>query len=44
MVFLGKEVALVRNGVHVTHTKKPEDVKYIYEDHEVAVHTLTHPI
>ena len=26
------------------HTKNnPEDVKYIYAGHEVAVHTLTHP-
>lgn len=41
---LGKEGSLVREGVTVNHTKnKPEDVKYIYDGHEVAVHTLTHP-
>lgn len=28
----------------INHTKnKAEDVKYIYDGHEVAVHTLTHP-
>lgn len=28
----------------VCHYKiKPEDVKYVYDGHEVAVHTLTHP-
>ncbi len=41
---LGRENTLVRNGVQVNHTKnKPEDVKYIYQGHEVAAHTLTHP-
>ncbi len=41
---LGLDGALVRNGRNVTHIKnKPEDVKRIYEGHEVAVHTLTHP-
>lgn len=41
---LGRPGALVRDGVDITHNKnKPEDVKYIYEGHEVAVHTLTHP-
>ena len=41
---LGLDGALVRDGVNVNHTKnKPEDVKYIYDGHEVAVHTLTHP-
>lgn len=41
---LGLEWELIRNGVRVNHTKnKPEDVKYIYDGHEVAVHTLTHP-
>ena len=35
---------MVRNGVCVNHTKNnPEDIKYIYDGHEVAVHTLTHP-
>lgn len=41
---LGRDGALVRNGVHVSHVKnKPEDIKYIYAGHEVAAHTLTHP-
>ena len=41
---LGQTGSLIRNGVHVNHTKNnPRDVKYIYDGHEVAVHTLTHP-
>lgn len=41
---LGKPGQLERNGRVVSHIKNaPEDVKYIYEGHEVAVHTLTHP-
>lgn len=41
---LGKSGSLVRNGVGISHDKvNPEDVKHIYEGHEVAVHTLTHP-
>ncbi len=41
---LGKDGALVRNNVNVTHIKnKAEDVRHIYAGHEVAVHTLTHP-
>ena len=41
---LGLDGALVRDGVHITHIKnKKEDVKHIYEGHEVAAHTLTHP-
>ena len=41
---LGKPNELIRNGVRVDHNKvKPEDVKHIYDGHEVAVHTLTHP-
>lgn len=32
------------DGIVVDHTKnKAEDVKYIYDGHEVAAHTLTHP-
>ena len=35
---------LLRNGQRIAHYKvHPEDVKYIYDGHEVAVHTLTHP-
>lgn len=42
--FLGKEEIVNINGVVVDRTKiKPKDVKDIYEGHEVAVHTLTHP-
>ena len=41
---LGRPGQLERNGRVVSHIKNaPEDVKYIYEGHEVAVHTLTHP-
>jgi len=41
---LGQPGELVCNGVTVNHTKvNPEDVKHIYEGHEIAVHTLTHP-
>lgn len=41
---LGKPNSLIRNNVQIDHTKnKPQDVKYIYDGHEVAVHTLTHP-
>ena len=35
---------LMRNGKRISHYKiHPEDVKYIYEGHEIAAHTLTHP-
>ena len=41
---LGKDGELLREGVVVSHVKiKPEDVKAVYEGHEVAAHTLTHP-
>lgn len=41
---LGKKGMLIRNNERVAHFKVyPEDVKSIYEGHEVAVHTLTHP-
>ena len=41
---LGKAGSLPNNGNPINHTKnKAEDVKYIYDGHEVAVHTLTHP-
>ena len=41
---LGETQSLVRDGVLINHTKNnPKDVKYIYDGHEVAVHTLTHP-
>ena len=42
---LGKDGALEREGRVITHIKnKPEDIKHIYAGHEVAVHTLTHPL
>lgn len=35
---------LIRENQRISHYKLfPEDVKYVYEGHEVAVHTLTHP-
>ena len=41
---LGTRVEFMRDGVKIEHKKQcPEDVKYIYEGQEVAVHTLTHP-
>ena len=42
--FLGLEGTLDRNGRTVRHDKIPADkVKEIYQGHEIAVHTLTHP-
>ncbi len=42
---LGGKGHLVRNGVEVRHDKiAPEQVKTIYAGHEVAAHTLTHPL
>ena len=41
---LGGTNSLVRNERTVTHNKnKARDVKFIYDGHEVAAHTLTHP-
>ena len=41
---LGKPGELLREGVHVRHDKiAPEKVRGIYEGHEVATHSLTHP-
>ena len=41
---LGKKGILIREGKRISHYKiHPEDVKYVYEGHEIAVHTLTHP-
>ena len=41
---LGREGMLPIEGKEISHVKnKPEDVKHIYDGHEVAVHTLTHP-
>ena len=41
---LGLPGTLIRNGVEINHIKNNrEDLIYIYEGHEIAVHTLTHP-
>ena len=41
---LGGFNTLERDGRIIAHNKnKAEDVRYIYDGHEVAVHTLTHP-
>lgn len=41
---LSKKGMLIREGKRIAHYKiHAEDVKNIYEGHEVAVHTLTHP-
>ena len=41
---LGKAGELKRNGKEIRHDKVlPEKLKEIYEGHEIAVHTLTHP-
>lgn len=43
--FLGKPGSLIREDVTVAHVKpQPCEVKGIYEGHEIAVHTLTHPL
>lgn len=42
--FLGLEGTLERNGRTVRHDKIASDkIKEVYKNHEVAVHTLTHP-
>ena len=41
---LAQRGLLTRKGHRIAHYKVyPEDVKGLYEGHEVAVHTLTHP-
>lgn len=41
---LGQKGMLIRENNRIAHYKiDPSDVKTIYEGHEVAVHTLTHP-
>ena len=41
---LGHKGILIRNDKRIAHYKiHPEDVKYVYEGHEIAAHTLTHP-
>lgn len=42
---LGKKWELVREGVTVNHTKiDPDAIAEVYRGHEVAAHTLTHPM
>ncbi|MGM9653472.1 MAG: polysaccharide deacetylase family protein [Eubacteriales bacterium] len=42
---LGKAGALIRSDVTVAHVKpRPCEVEKIYRGHEVAAHTLTHPL
>lgn len=42
---LGQKGILDRWNQRISHYKiHPEDVRYVYEGHEVAVHTLTHPV
>lgn len=42
--FLGNPGRLIRKGMSICHYKvSPQDVKSVYETHEVAAHTLTHP-
>ena len=41
---LGRGNTLVREGSTIKHNKVwPEEIKYIYKGHEIAVHSLTHP-
>ena len=41
---LSKRGILIRNGQRISHYKiHTEDVKSIYQGHEIASHTLTHP-
>ena len=41
---LGSGLVIIRNNKKIAHYKlKPENVKDVYEGHEVAVHTLKHP-
>lgn len=41
---LGQHASLIRDGVEIRHDKvSPADVRHIYDGHEIAAHTLTHP-
>ena len=40
----GNNGSLVREGVRVSHRRIPkQDIARVYKNHEIAVHTLTHP-
>lgn len=42
---LGRTGELLRNDVFVNHSKiKAVEIKRVYEGHEIAVHTVTHPM
>ena len=42
---LGKKGILIRENQRIAHYKvHPEDVKYVYDGHEIASHTLCHPL
>ena len=42
---LGQPGELLREGVVVSHIKNnPDEIKEIYKNHEIAAHTLTHPM
>ena len=42
--YLGQSGELIREGVHVRHDKvAPDMLRSIYEGHEVATHSVTHP-
>lgn len=42
---LGQARSLIREGVEINHTKVlPCDVRSIYAGHEIAAHTLNHPL
>lgn len=41
--WFGKQDRLIRNGIDVDHTHfNKDEIKKIYKDHEVAVHTVNH--
>lgn len=41
---LSKKGMLIHNGMKISHYKvHPDDVRELYGNHEIAVHTLTHP-
>ena len=41
---LGNNMNIVRKEVEITHNKiKEEDIRYVYDGHEVAAHTISHP-
>ncbi len=43
--FFGTGCTLIREGLRISHYKIfPDQVKAVYEGHEIAAHTLTHPL